>query len=188
MFLSPRKYFGRVFYQEWHILSTATQRGKLKTNRVTLPWSYTQRIPHMHESPTPHWPYFSMLSILYQKCSFWLNPNGKWNEYHEKKLIQDGGHSRVQLPGITAVPDTKYQTQLRSFLFQSISIFNFLSESHRVTWFDLDVMQVSSVSHGVSMFMSQSSFYYLGATYWSVQPSSLHSNGKRVSLFLPLSP
>lgn len=49
-------------------------------------------------------------------------------------------------------------------------------------------MQISSVSHGVSRLMSQSSFYYLGATYWSVQPSSFHSNRKRISPFLPLSP
>ena len=49
-------------------------------------------------------------------------------------------------------------------------------------------MQISSDSHGVSRLMSQSSFYYLGATHWSVQLSSFHSNRKRISPFLPLSP
>lgn len=36
------------------------------------------------------------------------------------------------------------------FLFQSISIFNFLSKPYMVTWFGLDAIHMSSVSHGAS--------------------------------------
>lgn len=147
------------------------RRGELKANRVTLPWSYTQRIPHTHKSLT--FPLATFLNAnetlatvmlilaivnkdhrLFRKCSFWLNPSGKCNRYHKKKFIQDGSCYRVSLPGITMVPDISFQTQLWYFCcrcsFPSVSIFNFLSEAHRVNWFALDARPMLSVSHDVS--------------------------------------